>query len=71
MSPIAVALLAFGGVVLALAAGILIPPLLETLHGKQFEREAERYAEDERQWWMLHRIDEAAKRLDAKAVHRA
>lgn len=42
------------------------PPLIERLRARQYEAWSKRCAEDEKQWWLLHRIEEDAKRLEKK-----
>lgn len=53
--------------VAVLVAYCLGSPLLERFHGNRFNAEAERYAEDEKQWWLLHRIAEDAARVEREA----
>lgn len=57
--------------VVVLAVCCFGPPLMERLRGKQFDRESERCAEDEKQWWLMHAIEQDARRVERKAVHRA
>lgn len=55
------------GLVAVLVACCVGSPLLERFHGNRFDAEAERYAEDEKQWWLLHRIAEDAARVEREA----
>lgn len=50
----------------ALALLCFAPPLIERLRARQYEAWSRRCAEDEKQWWLLHRIEEDAKRLEKK-----
>ncbi|HZN76060.1 MAG TPA: hypothetical protein VFC00_30890 [Micromonosporaceae bacterium] len=41
-----------------------LPLLIEWLRSKQFARESKTCEEDEKQWWLLHRIEEDARRIE-------